>query len=318
MSDYKLWYTRRGEVVRGPFPPGQIRRFLLLGRILPNDELSVDQRTWSPAHSHADLYPEELNADPADPAAMERLRLARMREDERIRDRRQQQRYEADNAAVRGGSDRRRAEDQTTVASREQRDRVILRPAPGRSGVRLVAVLAGLLFCAVVVLAYRLAPPSTGGNFLCAQAPVPGVNWSNCRKSGEDLSGVDLRNAQIVNSYFDGSRLQGADFSGGNLDYSSFNAADLGGARFDGASLKGAVLRGAKLERTSMTSAHLQYAILQKAVLHAVNLENADLRNSDFQAAELSEVNLRGADLSGAIWTDGSRCQASSLGACRH
>ncbi len=315
MSDHKLWYTRRGEVVRGPFPSGQIRRFLLLGRIQPGDELSVDQRSWSPAHTHADLYPEELNADPGDAAAMERLRLARMRADERIRERRQEPRHESGNAAPR--SDRRQAEDAATLASREQRERVILRPAVVNNRVRMAALLAGSLFCAVLALAFFLAPQTDSLNLQCVQAPGPGVNWSNCRKSEQDLNGVDLTHAQIVNTYFDRSRLRNADLSFSNLDYSNFVAADLSGARLDHASLKGAVLRQARLEQTSLFAAHLPYAIFQDAVLQEVNLENADLRNADFNAAQLRAVNLRGADLSGAVWIDGTHCQTPSLGECR-
>jgi hypothetical protein len=34
------WYTRREGIVRGPFEPGHITRYILLGRIRLDDELS--------------------------------------------------------------------------------------------------------------------------------------------------------------------------------------------------------------------------------------------------------------------------------------
>ncbi len=54
------WYTRRGGVVRGPFPPGEITRYILLGRIRLDDELSRDCITWSPALQLTGLLPHEM------------------------------------------------------------------------------------------------------------------------------------------------------------------------------------------------------------------------------------------------------------------
>ena len=34
------WFTRREGVIRGPFPAGEITRYILLGRIRLDDELS--------------------------------------------------------------------------------------------------------------------------------------------------------------------------------------------------------------------------------------------------------------------------------------
>jgi len=42
----QIWYTRRGSEVKGPFPIGQIRRYVLLGRIRETDEVSTDGETW--------------------------------------------------------------------------------------------------------------------------------------------------------------------------------------------------------------------------------------------------------------------------------
>lgn len=54
------WYTRRDGVVRGPFATGDITRYILLGRIRLDDELSRDRRSWSPANSLPGLLPHEM------------------------------------------------------------------------------------------------------------------------------------------------------------------------------------------------------------------------------------------------------------------
>ena len=67
--------------------------------------------------------------------------------------------------------------------------------------------------------------------------------------------------------------------------------------------------------------------------LQSINLSGADLRNANLQGAELYYADLRnanmigaknvdaayvnGACLDGAIWIDGSICQAGSIGGCR-
>jgi len=81
------WYVRRVDLVRGPYPPGQISRETLLGRIRPGDELSADRRVWQSIHELPDLIPPVMRL-PHTPENHERLMLARLREDERRQDRR--------------------------------------------------------------------------------------------------------------------------------------------------------------------------------------------------------------------------------------
>jgi uncharacterized protein YjbI with pentapeptide repeats len=63
-------------------------------------------------------------------------------------------------------------------------------------------------------------------------------------------------------------------------------------AKLDRLDLRGADLKGARLA----------YATFREATLYAADLEGADLRGTVFD---------------GAIWTDGSVCQAGSVGECR-
>jgi len=83
MSNKQLWYTRRKKEIRGPFPPGLIARYILLGRILESDELSVDQVSWQQVTSLPELIPPEMKLDLSIPDNKEKLQIARMREDER-------------------------------------------------------------------------------------------------------------------------------------------------------------------------------------------------------------------------------------------
>lgn len=81
------WYTRREGVVRGPFPSGEITRHILLGRIRLDDELSRDNKSWTPARALTGLLPHEmLNLSSWDD--YQRYIEARMQVDERRTDRR--------------------------------------------------------------------------------------------------------------------------------------------------------------------------------------------------------------------------------------
>jgi len=81
------WYTRRGGVVRGPYPAGEITRYILLGRIRLDDELSRNCTTWTPAEKLTGLLPHEM-LDLSSWEDYQRYIEARMRVDERKSDRR--------------------------------------------------------------------------------------------------------------------------------------------------------------------------------------------------------------------------------------
>ena len=87
MQQEGAWYTRREGVVRGPFAPGYISRYILLGRICLDDELSQDRVTWQQARSVATLLPAEL-VNLQGWQDYQQLAEARMRVDERKQERR--------------------------------------------------------------------------------------------------------------------------------------------------------------------------------------------------------------------------------------
>ena len=45
-SNY-LWYTRNENGVKGPFTIGMVQRFVLIGRLKDDDEVSQDKDIWS-------------------------------------------------------------------------------------------------------------------------------------------------------------------------------------------------------------------------------------------------------------------------------
>ena len=85
-----LWYAKRSGIIRGPFPQGYIRRYILLGRIRLNDELSRTGNSWKPVAEFPELFPEELHGL-SSWDNYQKLVMARIRYDERIGERRKNQ-----------------------------------------------------------------------------------------------------------------------------------------------------------------------------------------------------------------------------------
>jgi hypothetical protein len=82
-----LWYARRSGIIRGPFPQEYVTRYILLGRIRLNDELSRTGNNWRPVTEFPELFPEELHGL-SNRDNYEKLVMARIRYDERISERR--------------------------------------------------------------------------------------------------------------------------------------------------------------------------------------------------------------------------------------
>lgn len=294
-AEKALWYTRREGDVRGPYPAGQIGRYILLGRIRDTDEVSQDAVRWEPLGAHPELLPPEmLDADSEE--GRQRLLLARIREDERSgRDRR-------GGAGGRDGHDRRRLdrrapEPEPVVRHRRARARFSQRRGgDSPTDVRVVAILAALVLALTVVFV-RYTPPVQHDNAQCSAAPAPGVDWNNCHRPGLHAPGADLLAAHMYSMDLTGSDLRGAHMHGADLAYATLSIADLQGADLSDARLTGAGLRNADLRSARLTDADLSYAVLQ--------------------GARLAGAKLRGARLDHAIWVDGSVCAQGSIGYCR-
>jgi hypothetical protein len=293
-SQRRLWYVRRAGRVRGPFPPGQISREVLLGRIRGNDELSHDRESWRALTELPELVPETLR-HAAGPDAGERLMLARLREDERGRERRAGRKSLTGVDRRRG--DRRTVESFEAVAVRSRRaQRAAGEDTEERNLLLPAAVVLTIVFSlAMYFFWYRPAVPPPARD--CQAAPAPAVNWSGCGLAGAPLARADLREADLGNANLSGADLQGANLLRADLSYANLENAGLRGAQLREANLTGTLLRGANLATADLRDANLGYAILE--------------------GARLEGVMLAGARLDKAIWPDGRVCAPDSIGECR-
>ena len=151
--------------------------------------------------------------------------------------------------------------------------------------------------------------------------------------SNANLTGADLRGANLSRAYLIGAGLTEANLSRANLSGTNLTGADLTeanltnadlreahlygaflrGANLSNADLSGANLRVAYLRGTDLSDAHLTHAVLRGTDLSGANLTGADLRGADLTNANLSGANLSGANLSGANLTDADLSEALNV-----
>jgi hypothetical protein len=300
MASPNLWYIRRGEQIQGPFPAGLVRRYVLLGRINDNDELSTDRQSWAPLLSFPDL------AEPGDEAEGDDGAWARERQQAQLRweDERSGLERRADGATrdadgsspERRGGDRRQPD--TGPRSRRLRPRRASGTAQGTGRERYVLRWLGLgAFIAALILLAVLFPdryPTDASQ--CGAPPQPQIDWSDCRLDGARLAEADLQGANLRAASLIGAAMQRVDLSASDVSYANFSMADLGGSKLRGATMVGASMRGTVLAGANLEGANLSYAILA--------------------GADLGGANLKDARLDHAIWLDNRVCGAGSVGRC--
>jgi len=278
------WYIKQESKIQGPFPNKLIGSYLILGRINLDTLVSQDQRNWSPVSHFPAMVPEvvtEAGSKQGDRALM----LARIREDERSSI------TESDEPV----DNRREDEEQLMQLHRQVRDDV-LKGHQSKPQKRLIYLgVSGVLLFSLI--GFYISQKGDEIKLAdCNARAVAGINWSGCNKQGENLRN---RNLQRVN--FRGAKLQTADLSA--------------------AQLQGADLAYADLSRSTLISAQLQNSNLKGANLRQAKLQNADLFSADLSYAELVGSQLQGANLKQAIfdhaiWVNGQKCLAGSVGAC--
>jgi len=320
-KQHQLWYTRRGKEIRGPFPKKLISRYILIGRILESDEVSGDQRRWLPISAMPELIPDELKADLSIPENAEKLRLARLREDERrYGDRRQLSGPELEEAIRkrRSGKERRDSEPIETLRHRLIKTQTSEITRPESKSYRKVAVGLAISVAAILgaALMYTPASPPPVSINNCKEPAKPQVDWSNCRFEGLQLPSADLHGAKLQNTSLIGAQLRGANLAGAQMSYANLLNADASNANFSDAMLMGAVLRKADLRSVNLHGGDLRYAILQDADLSNADLSNANLAHVILNNANITGASFAGANLSGAIWPDNTICAPESIGKC--
>jgi hypothetical protein len=106
------WYARRNGTVRGPFAVEYVSRYILLGRIRLNDELSRDGSSWQPVTDFPQLLPRELTRlESWDD--YHKLVMARIKYDERVSERRQGRTAQISGRDRRTGKERRSIDSNT-------------------------------------------------------------------------------------------------------------------------------------------------------------------------------------------------------------
>jgi hypothetical protein len=293
-SKQKLWFIRRDNQVKGPYPCGTVRRFVLLGRVLMQDEVSSDQESWRPVAEVPDVIPPEVRKA-IEGGSPEELISSRMREDERNgRERRDGSDDEAFKKRRKG--ERRQAELEIIQQHREAKTDLLERrqkkpfPVVGMSVVALLVII-------VIGFGFYLGAPQTLADPDCNAKPVPGVNWRNCKLDGIQLDAADLDGALLNNGAFRRSKMTGSKLNDSDLKYVDLSETDLSYAELKGAALKGAALRGSDLSYADLTGADLSFA---------------DLTGANLGRAKLDQVNLEN-----TIWMDGSVCLPGSVGSCK-
>ena len=286
------WYVRNKSKVIGPFPTGQIQQAILLGRISIHAEVSQDKEEWKPLRQCPQLIPDILKADSTDEHSRERLAAARRWADERRHERRA-----GEDDPSRKGPGRRTEESYSTLNYRDHRETVskTLRPSKERFALVLLAVI--VLLVAGVYAGFKWVPQAPAGP-QCEAAAARGINWRQCNKAGLQLLNTDLSGAILNSTNLQGANLFGSKFIKADLSYADLSNSNLSFADFQQAQLKGVNLRAADLSKA--------------------NLSNADLSYADLQDSKLVDTVYANANFSNAIWVDGRKCLAGSIGVCNY
>ena len=125
-----------------------------------------------------------------------------------------------------------------------------------------------------------------------------------------DVSGADLRYADLHGADLQSARLVGTDLRNAFLGVATLNAADMSCA-----DLRDANLQFAKLICSDLRDANICAADLGGTDLTGANLSGADLRGANLTFANLQYANLDGAYLQGAYLQDAKLFGTSLCGA---
>lgn len=279
-----LWYVRRENRVKGPFPCKTIARSIEHGQLFATDEVSPDGSHWTALTSWQRQFSAAANAAP-DPRSEHGQGAAQSCQ----KPVEQRPPLIVGNAGPASGSAR--------LAARQKRRAQYIAGLLNRreNRARQIAVIVGsvtAVFIAVAVFAPRTVtePPQ------CQAAPRPGINWNNCPLETRDISGMDLSASDLRNAKLRDATLMGSKLNESNLAYANMVNANVSYTDLSGASLVG--------------------ANLQRADLSYANLRGADLAYADLTGANIGGAELKESRLDHAIWTDGRVCGPGSVGRC--
>lgn len=171
------------------------------------------------------------------------------------------------------------------------------------------------------------------------------VNLSGAELKGADLAGVLFSRLNLGSSFFQGANLSQAylslssmrevNFNGANLSGAIIRGSDLTEAQLENANLSNANLQGSNLKDSNLRNANLTNAYLrgggghplrkdyindkppEPANLFGADLTNADLRGADLDGVDLTHARLFGANFQGANFRDANIPELTSSRYCR-
>jgi uncharacterized protein YjbI with pentapeptide repeats len=122
-----------------------------------------------------------------------------------------------------------------------------------------------------------------------------------------DLSGANLREAELAQALLSGANLSETDLSGSNLIGAKLRQANLSRANLSKAHINFADFWGADLQEADLHESHLFGANLGEANLGSAVLVGAELMEVSFVDANLDATDFQDTDLSGAIFSNDLR-----------
>lgn len=222
------WFIRRGGQVRGPFPSGRIRRYLLEGHVTLEDEVSQDKKDWRLVSRVPEVVPRQFRYDDSeDEAAFE---------DQEKRDQRKAMLTMVLAVVLFG----------LALAT------TLWLGDPGQNGAAAcdAAAAPGVRWqnCHKEGLVAPSAKLSGAhmANARLMRARLAGAELAQADMRFVDLTQADLAYAKLQQADLTGGNLRGVDLSnadlrGADLSFVDLSEARLGGALFDGARLRGAI-----------------------------------------------------------------------------
>jgi len=289
-----LWYIRRSNKVKGPFPSGTLRRFILLGRVKTTDQVSRDNKNWQEVMSVPEVVPREVRKAAAE-GHLDEVLPVRLSEDERTgRERRRKADSETYDNLRKG--QRRKDEPELVQRHRNAKQELLREEKKSRRTPYLGIIASTILVLVLIGVGLYIGAPSAIPDPDCSAKAAPGVNWRSCYLDAVSSESVNLEGAILNSSILRAAKLSGSIFRQADMQYADLSGSDLSYAEFNSARMKGINLQNA-------------------------DLTNADLRNSDLTYANLKNSRLGGARIEGArlgkaIWIDGTVCATGSVGRC--
>ncbi len=131
------------------------------------------------------------------------------------------------------------------------------------------------------------------------EANLNGAVLTSVKLNGANLQKANLQNAKLHMAKLQGADLRDAKLQDADLEWANLKGANLSGAYLDDAGLQNSHLQGAEFKNSHLQRAYLGQAKLQGAYFEGADLKEAELKNADLRGADLRQVNLQNADLRG-------------------